>query len=875
MSESSFLHPVVLTAREKIAEQRARLKVRHQEGAAGLELCREWTEEVDAIVLELVQAAAGMVEGLASDMLCVLALGGYGRRDLAPYSDVDVTVLHPQTSQMIAEAFSKNLAKLLQDAGFECVLSTRTPEMTLALARKDATILTSIMESRRIFGSENIYGSFLSKLRVLCRRYCKRLLVLIEQARLEERRKFGNIVFLLNPNIKRSRGGLRDLQLVRWVGFLRFGEREFDALHSRGLLDQESLTALHRGYHFLLRLRNQLHFQHNRCQDSLDRVDQPQLAAWYGCQGSEGILPVEQFMREYFEFTSAIRYSSAHFVENARLHSPLLENIGIWMSLRLGPDYRIGLKHIAANESGLKKLQTDPAKVLEFMMLANQHNRRIEHTTWRAIRTAMLNRPPTTLGDEAITQFLQLLRHTHRLGEMLRKLHELRVLEQLLPAMKHARCLMQFTEYHKYTVDAHCIRSVEVATELQESSTLLGNVYRSIKKKEILHLALLLHDLGKGFVRDHSEVGKDIAEEAAARLKLTAAERDLLVFLVHKHLLMAWTAYRLDTMQLDTIVKFAASVGSLEALQMLFVLTCADEGAVGPDGLNSWKLDLITQLYQRTESQFRDEKPDQRFQEELDARRRAVRAQLPPLLDQAWWDEQIQALPAAYLLRFAPSRLIRELGYIHQLHAEQPARAWAEYLPDLHAVEYTVAMLQTGKPIGTFHRITGALSSQGLQILVAEIHTQPGSIAWDRFIVQDLDYESPPEDRRTQICRAIEAAVHPSNANPPTFRSVWKSKAWRDRQNLQTQPTLVQFDNNTSEEFTIISIFAYDRRGLLYSISKVLFDEEIVLHVAKISTHLDQVVDVFYVTDLQSRKITEPTRLYMLRQKLLYAIEQE
>jgi [protein-PII] uridylyltransferase len=471
---------------------------------------------------------------------------------------------------------------------------------------------------------------------------------------------------------------------------------------------------------------------------------------------------------------------------------------------------------------------------------------------------------------------MSFLKHSNRLGELLRRLHELRVLEQIIPAMKHARCLMQFTEYHKYTVDAHCIRSVEVATEFGRENNLLGNVYRSIKKKEILHLALLLHDLGKGFPQDHSEVGKEIADWTARHLRLSDNDREMLVFLVHKHLLMADIAFRFDVMQLETVVKFASAVGSVEALQLLFVLTCADNAAVGPGGLNDWRRELIFQLYQRTDAQFRDENPDERFQKELSLRRQAVYRQIPSVAERDWWNEQIAALPAAYLFRFAPSQIIQELELLRELTPEKPAKAWAEYLPDRGAIEYSVVTMQTGKPIGIFHRITGALSSQGLQILAAEVHTQPGQIAWDRFIVQDIDFEGrPPEARLQRVCESIVQAVDPKNQNPPTFRSVWKSKSISSQSSIRTQPVQVQFDNSTSEEYTIVFVFAYDRRGLLYAISKVLFDAEIVLQVAKISTHLDQVVDVFYVTDIAGRKITEPTRLYMLRQQLLSAIEAE
>ncbi len=214
-----------------------------------------------------------------------------------------------------------------------------------------------------------------------------------------------------------------------------------------------------------------------------------------------------------------------------------------------------------------------------------------------------------------------------------------------------------------------------------------------------------------------------------------------------------------------------------------------------------------------------------------------------------------------------------ELKRLHALSPVKPADAWGVYLPANNAVRYTVAVQQE-RLIGLFHHITGALSSQGLGILSAEINTQPGEIAWDRFVVEDPDFDGPPPEQRIEeVCRCVLEAVDPNRDTPPTFRRIWKAGT-TGTSTVRSQPTQVRFDNNTSERFTVISIFAYDRTGLLYDISKALYDAKLVLHYAKISTHLDQVVDVFYVNELDGSKVIVPTRLYTLRQSLLRAVEQ-
>jgi [protein-PII] uridylyltransferase len=872
-SATSIL-PAVLEARTRLTEGRAKAREQHDAGASGLQVCYRWTDIVDSVLISLVEAAiANTVNPPPPSSYAFIAHSGFGRRDLAPYSDVDIMLLYRHGREEQVTPMARLFAQMVVDAGLQPGFSIRTIHQAFKLSWSDATIFSALVESRLLAGGQDFFERYQTSFRTSAQRRSRRLIKAVVQARLEERQKYGETVYLLHPNVKRSRGCLRDIQLVRWIGFAAYGESDPEQLLQMGHLSPEDFKALRQGYQYLLRLRNQLHFDANRSQDLLDRTRQLSLAAWAGYQGKDGMLPVEEFMQEYFERTSEVLYSSAQFVDAARVGSPMALAMAHLIAFPVSSDFRVGLREIWATRSGILKLQQDPAKVLELMTLANRYNRRIEHHTWKAIRLAMLRRQPAPLDQESIQRFLGLMEYSPQLGRMLRRLHELRVLEQLIPAMKHARYLLQFNEYHKYTVDAHCIRSIEMASEFAKQDSLLGEIYRGVKNKRVLHLALLLHDLGKGFVEDHSEVGRRIAEETATQLRLNDNEREMLVFLVHQHLLMAHAAFRYDLSDPGTIISFTQQVGSYERLQLLFVLTCADIAAVGPGTLNDWKLNLLIQLYEATASQFGDRSTGERFEEEVDRRRQQVLKVVEKEDDRSWFAEQIQATPVAYLFQIDASQLANELRRLHQLSEGKPADAWGSYQPANNSVQYTVAVRQAS-PIGLFHKITGALSSQGLQILSAEIHTQPGAIAWDRFVVEDPDFDGPPPLPRIQaVCAKILAAIEPDNPTPPTFRRIWKPRLGSP-ETMRYQPTQVRFDNNTSDRFTIISLFAYDRTGLLYDISKSLYDAKLVLHFAKISTHLDQVVDVFYVSELDGSKVTVPTRLYTLRQNLLRAVEQ-
>jgi [protein-PII] uridylyltransferase len=874
MSSVSSLLPVVLEARSRLAECRAKAREQHDSGATGLQVCYRWTDDVDSVINSLITAATAETEDLPSESnFAFVAHSGYGRKDLAPYSDVDIMLLFRNVREDQIAPLARRFAQLASDANIQVGFSTRSVRQAFRLSWKDATIFSALTESRLLAGSQELFDRFQSSFRTSTQRRARKLIKSVCDARAEERQKYGETVYLLHPNVKRTRGCLRDIQLVRWIGFAAYGETDLEQLLQVGHLTPEDFKSLRQGYQYLLRLRNQLHFEAGRCQDSLDRVQQLNLTSWAGFKGKEGVLPVEEFMQEYFERTSEIIYSSSHFVDSARVGSTMALALTHMIAMPVSRDFRVGLREIWATRAGMKQLENHPAKVLELMTLANRFNRRIEHHTWRAIRLAMLRRTPAPLDQDSIQRFLDLMEYSPQLDRMLRRLHELRVLEQIIPAMKHARYLLQFNEYHKYTVDAHCIRSIEMAVGFSKQDSQLGDIYRSLKNKRVLHLALLLHDLGKGFVEDHSEVGKRIAEETGFQLRLSEADRDLLVFLVHQHLLMAHAAFRYDLSDQGTIVSFAAQCGSFERLQMLFVMTCADIAAVGPGTLNDWKLNLLIQLYEATAVQFGEQYSDERFEEECRSRRKKVLEHLEKELDIDWYTEQIESIPVGYLFQVEPLTLSSELKRLHGLSPVKPVDAWGTYQPANNSIRYTVGVRQESL-IGLFHHVTGALSSQGLEILSAEINTQPGEIAWDRFVVEDPDFDGPPPEHRIEeVCRKILEAVDPNRETPPTFRRVWKSQLSPPNP-VKNQPTQVRFDNSTSERFTIISIFAYDRTGLLYDISKSLFDAKLVLHFAKISTHLDQVVDVFYVSELDGSKVSIPTRLYTLRQSLLRAVEE-
>ncbi|NUQ64402.1 MAG: [protein-PII] uridylyltransferase [Pirellulales bacterium] len=867
------LRPSVLAARARLADGHEQLRNRHQDGCPGPELSAAITDLRDQVLLALFEAAladlpAAEAGALRRDVVLV-AHGGYGRRDVAPYSDVDLMVLVAPGSRPRTGPLAERFMCDVFDCGLMLGQSVRTAEEACRLACQDPRICTSLVESRLLAGDPALFEQFLKAFHRRVRGHSAGLLGAIQKARLEERIKFGETVFLLEPNVKRSRGALRDIHLLRWAGMVRYGASRPEELRRLDVLSEEDFDAVVRAGEFLLWLRNEMHFHAGKSGDVLDRAEQLRIARLLRYEPAAGMLPVEQFMRDYFRHTDQVSHITTRFLEAAR---PDLQKRAMstkWFGHRVQGGYRVGPSEILADRHGLRRLRGNLTPIMELVDLANLYDKQIAAGTWEAVRREVASLSQE-IPLEARDHFLSLLSHPRRLGELLRGLHEVGILERFVPAFAHARGLLQFNQYHKYTVDEHCLRAVEHATEFSGDPGPLGNVYRGIQQKRILHLALLIHDLGKGYPEDHCEVGARIARETAQRLGLETHEAESLEFLVGRHLLMNHLAFRRDTSDEQLIVRFAVEVGSPELMRMLYILTAADLAAVGPGSWNGWKAEVITDLYHRTMKHLAGESLGTSAEEHQRSRRGAVRAALRTQGEDPWFVRHIDALPASFLNGTPPNQLAEDLRLLHALRPGE-VNAQAVYQPETSAVLFTIGTNEDVTP-GIFHRLTGALASHGLQILSAEINTLLDGLILDRFWVHDPDYAGePPPERLEAIRSSLVESLTATDAKPPSFRRTWQMGSRRVvAHRLETR---VHVDNSTSDRFTILDIFTADRRGLLYTITRTLYELGLSVARAKIGTFLDQVVDVFYVTGRHGAKIQDDRRLETIRCRLLEIID--
>ncbi len=870
MPSGDRLRPIVREVRQELADGRQQLRAQHDRGLEGPRVCARYTSLVDSAVgrlfdaylRELSEADAAAIR----ERVALVAHGGYGRRQQAPFSDVDLMILcdgkRDAPIAQLAARLTQDICDVYQQLGH----SVRTPVEAVQLARTDAQIGTSLLESRLLLGSGELHARFSEAMKAMIEKRAPGLARSFIAERRAERLDYGETVYLLEPNVKRSRGGLRDVHLLRWLWYLKAGVADPDRLHDLGMMSKFDHRRLMSAQGFLLRVRNEMHFHANEACDALSRAEQLRLAQRFEYQGRKGMRPVEQLMRDYFHHTAHV-WRMAHrlsdLMQPVSRVSRVLEPV---LGRRTQDDYQIGRHEISATPRATARLAQHREEVLRLVDLARREGKRISQDTWHYVyRTApqYSSEPKPAL----VERFLGLLSNPSRLGEALRRLHELGVLEKIIPEFSHARSLLQFNQYHKYTVDEHCIRAVEEATHFVERQDVLGELYRKLGDKSTLHLALLLHDLGKGYEEDHSEVGRRIARQTAERLALPRQQADTLEFLVHRHLRMSHLGQKYDTSQPQLVARFVAEVGSQERLDLLFLVTCADLAAVGPGVLSSWKVEVLSELYFRASRRLAAADGA-----DSDAERQAVRELLAPA-EQAdpWFERQLAALPESFATKRPAVVLADTLRRLRSL-APRAGLAWANYLPETDTVEF-IAGVDEGSGRAIFSSMAGALTGKNMQILAADTNVLADGLMLMRYVASEPETPGEPSpERLATICAALVTSI--DSEEPPRFPKILGREQQEAGAALSDLPNEVRIDNEISDDCTIVEVFTIDRRGLLYRLARALHDAGLVIRFAKIGTYLDQVVDVFYVTERDGHKPLAEERLAEIRAVLKAVISQ-
>ncbi|HUQ12905.1 MAG TPA: [protein-PII] uridylyltransferase [Novosphingobium sp.] len=803
------------------------------------------------------------------ERLAIMAVGGYGRAEMAPHSDVDIAFLTPAKQTSWCEQAIEAMLYFLWDLGLKVGHSSRSLDDTIRMARADLTIRTALLEGRYVWGDRALYDESRSRFRAEVVAGTERPFVAEKLAERNERHKrVGDSRYVVEPNVKEGKGGLRDLHTLYWIGKYIHRVRVAAELVDVGLFSRDEYRAFRRADNFLLAVRCHLHMITGRAEDRLTFDLQREVAARMQFADRPGKSAVERFMQFYF--LNAKKVGSLTGVFLAQLDEQFASKNRGWFSGFLVRGRKVGAFPVLGGKLSVPDdgfFAADPVRLVELFATADREGLEVHPDAMRlAGRDARLIDAAVRRDPRANALFMELLTSRHDPETALRWMNEAGVFGRFVPDFGRVNAQMQFDMYHHYTVDEHTIRAIGLLAqiekgELDEDHPLTSGIIPKLLSRRSLYVAVLLHDIAKGRGGDHSVLGAEVASRLCPRLGLSDGETELVAWLVRFHLLMSATAFKRDLADWKTIADFIAQVQSIERLRQLLALTVVDIRAVGPGVWNSWKRQLLGDLYLAAEEMLRLGHKAHGRAERVAAKKEAVAARLAeraPLvgtvgrqLGDAYWIAEPEDIVALNL-----QQMDRALG--------EPLRVEAEYYPARGATLVTV--IAADHP-GLFYRIAGGIHLAGGNIIDARIHTARNGTAVDNFLVQDP--LGRPFNEGQQIER-LERSIADALANRIKLVPQLAARPFaRPRAEAFEVRPIVVFDNQASNRFTVIEVGARDRPALLSRLARALFEAKLIVHSAHIATYGERAVDTFYVTDLLGGKVEGEGRLKTIEKKLL------
>ncbi len=807
----------------------------------------------------------------AAERLTIIAVGGYGRGEMAAYSDLDIGFLTPWKQTGWAEQVIETMLYALWDLGLKVGHSSRSLDEMVRQAKSDVTIRTALLEARYVWGDTALYEEAARRFKVEVQADTARQFIADKLAERDVRhRKMGDTRYVVEPNVKEAKGGLRDLHTLFWIGKYAYNVSEPAHLVEAGLLSREEYRQFHRAENFLWAVRCHLHAISGRAEDRLTFDLQREIAERMRFADRPGKSKVERFMHYYFlQARTAGDLTGVFLAHLDQKFAARGRRFGLPM-LRRSPrklnGFLIDRGRLAIPNDDFFRVK--PVRLLELFALADKHSLEIHPLTMRtAARDAKLaddiRQDPT-----ANALFLDVLTSPRDPETVLRWMNEAGVFGRFVPDFGRVVAQMQFDMYHHYTVDEHTIRAIGLLSqiergELETDHPLCAAVLKQIVSRRALYVAVLLHDIAKGRGGDHSVLGAEVAHKLAPRFGLSPAETETVAWLVRAHLLMSATAFKRDLSDFKTILDFAEIVQSPERLRLLLVLTVVDIRAVGPGVWNGWKRQLLSDLYEAAEEVLRLGHKQRGRGERIAAKQEALQAILG--WDAAAFEQLVRRLPEPYWVAepedviAGNARLIAEAGDAQLSIAAQVYPERGATLVTIYAADHP----------GLFYRIAGAISVAGGNIIDARIHTTRDGMALDNFLVQDPF--GRPFAETTQLAR-LKQAIEDALANRGKMIDRLMAKPLpRPRAEAFAIAPNVLIDNKASNRFTVIEINARDRPALLHQLAHALFQSKVTIHSAHVATYGERAVDTFYLTDLTGDKIAAATRLKTIERRLLGA----
>ncbi len=854
------------------------------EGAQwGADAAAQLAEITDGLLRRLHALALICAPEAELEQVALVAVGGYGRALMAPYSDIDLLFLVPADVDATLNEAINFILYFLWDFKFKVGHTIRTPGQTIEQCRADWTIRTAQADARLVVGSKPLFEELMARFAKLRKSDAKDFIAAKLAERKQRYKRAGNARYALEPDIKEGKGGFRDLQSLMWIAREAHGIDTIRDLQTKGVLDEGQRATLERGENFLWTLRFHLHMAAGRAEEKLTFDKQQAIAQRLGFRDDEveGVMAVERFMRHYFLTAKNIGILSnwllADLDERAD-RQPWFEKLWPFKRQHQRGQTLDGFQLVANRVAVASKDAFDqkPRDMIRIFQVAQRSQREVQPATMRLL-AQKLNLIDDRLRNDAKANalFLEILTaKSESPRRILTRMSESGVLGRFVPDFERVTGMMQFDRYHHYTVDEHSIFAVDFLHQiesgnLEDEAPLSSEIIHKIKERRALYVAMFLHDIAKGRGQDHSILGAQIAEQLCPRFGMSADQTETVAFLVREHLTLSDASQKRDLEDPATIRHLAETVGSLERLRLLNILTVADVMAVGPGRYTAWKAALQRHAFRHTADLLEGKEHKEVRAERKDTRLKEVRRLVGNKLSDEQLDHYFDLGHEAYWLSYRPPNLAAHA----KLLARDPDALLAFDWRYDEERDLTVATVYTPGHAGVFATLAGAMSLRRLSIEQGRAHTLNNGMALDTFWVRKAGSEGRLTRNEQQ---AAEASVRRVLETKVDIAEELKQNepAWRDRRmEVFAIPTQVTFDNRASASQTLIEVSGHDRTGVLYRIAFEISQEGLSIQNAKIASFGTRFSDAFYVVDPLGGKITSPERQQRLRDAIFASLE--
>src|SRR5215831_9112121 len=854
------------------------LKERHG-GRCAARLCRMQDDIIRVIYTLAATRLYPSRSPSEGERMAIVATGGYGRGLMAPGSDIDLLFLLPYKQTAWGEQIAEVILYCLWDMGLKVGHATRSIDECIRQAKADMTVRTAILEARFLLGDRTLYDELLARFDRQVVQGTAAEFVAAKLAEREERhRRSGQSRYLVEPNVKDGKGGLRDLHTLFWIAKYVYRVRNPEDLIAQGVFNRAEYRLFRRCENFLWAVRCNMHFIAGRAEERLSFDIQRSIARRLGYVDRAGMRDVERFMKHYFLVAKDVGDLTAILcagLESRQTKSvPMLDRV----VARLRPRGRRVLRECAdfiidnnrINIADPDAFARDPVNLIRMFRLAQRHVLAFHpDALHRATRSLKLIDKSLRENRQANDLFREILTARNNAEIVLRRMNEAGVLGRFVPEFGQVVSMMQFNMYHHYTVDEHLLRCIGALTEIETGTNpeygLANDQIRTIQpgNREVLHVALFLHDIAKGRLEDHSVAGARIARQLCPRLGFSPAETETIAWLVENHLVMSTIAQSRDLSDRKTIENFSAIVQSLERMKLLTILTTADIRAVGPGVWNGWKAQLLRALYYETEPVLTGGFSEVNRAQRVAIAQNELKAELAD-----WPPEEVERYlgrhyPAYWLKvdlphKVAHARFVRE--------AERAGKKLAteiELDPARQIVDLTVLAPDHPRLLSI---IAGACAAAGANIVGAQIYTTTDGLALDTIsLSREFERDDDEVRRAGRVANGIEQALSGTMRLP----EVVAKRAAKPRLKAFAIEPEVLINNQWSNRYTVVEVSGLDRAGLLYELTATLSKLNLNIASAHVATFGERVVDVFYVTDLMGAQIASPTRQAAIKRALL------